>query len=136
MLHDKLFELLSAARVNPVARSRIFRGYINLEEPNIFRVAAGLEPHEAWDDDAWHATLKHHLAFIIQTSDLMGGGGGLATAAQLWQRGVLLFIASAPRSRGGKWRMTLASDSPITDLWSSVGLAIATLPRKPCAAVV
>jgi hypothetical protein len=101
------FELLSAARVNPVARSRIFRGYINLEEPNILRVAAGLEPHEAWDDHAWHATLKHHLAFIVQTSDLTGGGGGHA-AAQLWQRGVL-FIASAPRSRRGKWRMTLAS---------------------------
>ena len=44
MRRDKLFELLSAARVNPVARSRIFRAYINLEAPNIFRVAAGLSP--------------------------------------------------------------------------------------------
>ena len=35
-------------------------------------------------------------------------------AVDLWRQGVLLFIVSAPRSRGGKWRIRRAPDSPIT----------------------
>ena len=112
--HDALFQLLSHARAHPVNRSAIFRGYISSDDPDLFRVAAGLDDAgmaEAEND--WHATFKHHLAFILRTDDLRIDTEH-AVVADLWSKGVVLFILSAPRSRGGKWRIRLAPVSPIT----------------------
>ena len=81
-------------------RSSIYRSVIDPEDRDIFRVAAGLSPG-AVDDREQDATFKHHLAFVLRTPDLQSGIRDRATAADIWRRGVLLFILSAPRSHGG-----------------------------------
>jgi hypothetical protein len=129
--HDALFELLSALWVHPISRGQVYhRGIIPEDDPTIFRKAASLD---ALDENTaggldWHATDKHRVALVIQTSVLReGGSGGLAGAApirrDLWDTGVLLFVVSAPLSQGGKWwRITLAPASPITGDVFLVGL--------------
>ena len=113
--HDALFQLLSRARAHPINPSSVFRGIIDAEDPNTFRVAASLAaPGAANDAGDWYATFKHHLAFVLRTDDLRSGIRDRAAAADLWLQGVVLFILSAPRSRGGRWRITLATPSPIT----------------------
>jgi hypothetical protein len=108
--HDALFELLSRARAHPINRTSIFRG-LDSKDADTFRVAACLENDETGD---YYATFKHHLAFVLRTGELKEGIRQRAAAADLWEKGVLLFIFSAPRSYGGKWRITLATPSPIT----------------------
>jgi hypothetical protein len=110
--HDVLSQLLSQARANPITRNCIFRGVIDSKDSNTFRVAAQIGDTD--EANNWHATLKHHLAFVVQTEDLRGDFQNKTTAAELWQKGVLLLILSAPRSRGGKWRITFGTPSPIT----------------------
>jgi hypothetical protein len=113
--HDALFQLLSRTRAHPVNRACIFRGYISEDEPESFRVAASLD--DAGKESDWHATFKHHVAVVLRTEDVRSAGArGDHTAAAnlLWRKGALLFILSAPRGRAGKWRIRLATDSPIT----------------------
>ena len=109
--HDAMFELLSRARAHPINRTCIFRGLIDSKDADTFRVAACLENVETGD---YYATFKHHLAFVLRTDQLLEGIRKQAAAADLWEKGVLLFIFSAPRSYGGRWRITLATPSPIT----------------------
>ena len=115
--HDALFQLLSRARAHPLDSSEVFRGVIDDENPDIFRVAASLEDpvRDAASDD-WQATFKHHLAFVLQAEDLRSSGASEQhlSAATLWQKGVVNFIVSAPRSAAGRWRIKLGSGSPIT----------------------
>ena len=74
-------------------------------------MAASLEENVSGD---WQATFKHHLAFVLQSSDASGSGASAhVAAATLWRKGVLNFIVSAPSSAGGKWRIRLGSRSPI-----------------------
>jgi len=108
--HDMMFELLSRARAHPINRSCVFRGLIDPKDADTFRVAACLENVETGD---YYATFKHHLAFVLRTEELLHGIRDRAAAADLWTKGVLLFIFSAPRSYGGRWRITLATPSPI-----------------------
>ena len=110
--HDALFQLLSRARAHPINRSSIFRGVISVDDLRTFRVAASLVTQGGLTD--WHATLKHHIAFILPTDVLRGGIREHAAAADLWVQGVVIFISSAPRSPGGMWRITLATPSPIS----------------------
>ena len=74
--HDALFQLLSRARAHPLDSSEVFRGVIDDENPDIFRVAASLEDpvRDAASDD-WQATFKHHLAFVMLAADLHSSGG-------------------------------------------------------------
>ena len=113
MQHDVLFQLLSQARANPITPNCIFRGFIDEKENNIFRVAAQFDDTDTTTNN-WHATLKHHLAFVVHTEALRGGLQQKATPAKMWAQGVLLLILSAPRSRGGKWRITFGTPSPLT----------------------
>ena len=72
------------------------------------------EPVPPGDSD-WRATFKHHLAFVLRAASLCSSGAiDHMAASALWRKGALNFIASAPRSVAGKWRITLGSDSPIT----------------------
>lgn len=122
MRHDALFQLLSRARAHPVNRRSLYRGFIEPDEPEFFRVAAGLDQEaEFAEDDAdsendWYATYKHHLAFVLRTEDLrvVVRDQDHMTSAALWRKGALLLIASAPRSRAGRRRMKFAAKSPIT----------------------
>ena len=111
--HDVLFQLLSQARANPITPNCIFRGFIDEKENNIFRVAAQFDDTDTTTNN-WHATLKHHLAFVVHTEALRGNLQEKATPAKIWAQGVLLLILSAPRSRGGKWRITFGTPSPLT----------------------
>ena len=114
--HGALFQLLSRARAHPVNPPRIFRGLAAEDEPDIFRLAATLdeEPVPPGDSD-WRATFKHHLALGLRAVSLHSSGAiDHMAASALWRKGALSFIASAPRSVAGKWRITRGSDSPIT----------------------
>ena len=98
--HDALFQLLSRARAHPLDSTCVLRGYIDDENPDIFRVAASLEENVSGD---WQATFKHHLAFVLQSKDSRGSGASAHVAAvTLWRNGALNFIVSAPRSAGGQ----------------------------------
>ena len=116
--HDALFQFLSRARAHPVNHSSIFLGHISKVDPDIYRVVAGLKGIAATVHASnWSATLKHRLAFIIRTAEMKRGDNHEAphaAAMDLRSQGVSLFIVSAPRNRGGIWRIRLAPDSPIT----------------------
>ena len=74
----------------------------------------GEEPVPPGDSD-WRATFKHHLAFVLRAVNLHSSGAiDHMAASALWRKGALSFIASAPRSVAGRWRSTLASDSPVS----------------------
>ena len=114
--HAVLFQLLNCARAYPASRSSIFRSYIREDDPDMFRVVSRLEDTaDTVHARRWYAALKHHLAFIIRTAELKRIDSHEAphvAAVALWSQGVLLFIVSAPRSRGGKLQIRLAPDSP------------------------
>jgi hypothetical protein len=111
--HDNFFELMSSLRASPIAHTAVHRGLIPPDDPTIFRVATTLKVSATPED--WHATDKHRAAFIIPTEFLRDlDHNRHSTTRNIWAHGILLFVRSAPLSKAGKWRITLAPSSPIT----------------------
>ena len=113
--HDTLFQVLSSLRVHPIWQSHVHRGVIPEDDPTAFRVAATFQATSA--PVGWHATDKYRAAFAIQTADIQKlslNKDSRATTNLVWNQGCLLFVKSAPLSKAGKWRITLAPASPIT----------------------
>ena len=113
MRHDTLFQVLSSLRVHPIRQRHAHRGVIPEDDPTAFRVAATFHATSA---SVWRATDKHRSAFVIPTADIKQLSLNMpsrATTNLMWRKGCRLFVKSAPLSKAGKWRITLAPASPI-----------------------
>ena len=111
--HDMLFQALSPLRVHPIRQTRVHRGVIPEDDPTVFRVAATFHATSA---SVWHATDARVAAFVIPTADIKQlslSTQSRATANLMWRKECLLFVKSAPLSKAGQWRITLAPVSPV-----------------------
>ena len=111
----------------------VMLGKTDQEDPSVLRIAASLaawsksqgQAAESVSDDAdviesdlensdidseWDSTDKHRVLFVIKKTELQKLVGPESAQARrnMWRRGHLHFVLSAPRASYARWRMKVA----------------------------
>ena len=96
---------------------RGLRGFVNAQEPDAFWLASDAvaleEDANALNQDDDEGTWKNHLAWTVKTSLLREGSSSSTMGRDLWRKGHLRILVSAPRTSGGRSRILF--DPPVDE---------------------
>ena len=135
LVHATKALLLTSLQHCQITEADVMLGKMDQDDPSVLRIAASLaawskskgQATESVSDDAdvidsesdlengdidsgWDSTDKHRVLFVIKKTEMqkLVGPESAQACRNMWRRGHLRFVLSAPRACYARWRMKVA----------------------------